>query len=290
MLSKCEAQGQGLKNVKLAYRIIFRCLTLLWLSESWRYEMIISRESPLYRIPYWLNPREALFLDGIRFTVEMIDVAHSRLHYLLETIATDPSWLEKYPMAEPFLGAWSIVDSIYRLRSLVNQIPGIKQRDLPQRKIFLNKTKEVQGFRHTLQHLNNEIKLLADQGRPTWGTLYWFTLTEFYEEEGSIQNSPQNVKAGCWCLLISGSVVDATDKKFSAGPVSFLDQVFEHKVNLITLNSGTSSISISDHFNYVEVFAHALETYMVEHMTDLPEARSDLQVKGRVTFPEASYL
>ena len=41
--------------------------------------MIIDEGSPFRRLPSELDRRQALFLDGIRYSVEMADLAHTRL-------------------------------------------------------------------------------------------------------------------------------------------------------------------------------------------------------------------
>ena len=193
--------------------------------------MLVSKESPLRKIPYALDRKQALFIDGIRFTFEMIDVAYVRLLYILEQITTDDSFREEHPMAEAFMEAWSIVDSVHRLRCLISQMPGFKQNELPQRKIFLEKTKDVEDFRHTIQHLNNDIIKLADQNEPAWGILSWFTITDLYRGGENIRNNLQHVRSGCYCLMISGSVV--VGKPYTTSIPQ--EMTFKEKVNLITL-------------------------------------------------------
>ncbi len=242
--------------------------------------MLVSKESPLRKIPYALNRREALFIDGIRFTFEMIDVAYVRLLYILEQITIDEPFRKAHPMAEAFMEAWSIIDSIHRLRCLINQIPGIKQKELPHRKIFLNKTKDIEEFRHTIQHLNNDIAKLADQNEPAWGTLSWFTITDLFEGEGGSGNSFQGIKSGCNCLMISGSVVVGKPYKTTLPT----EMTFKEKVNLITLKSGGRSLSISDIFEYVKELKEALELYIQRKFKELPDAKTDIYVFGRMDF------
>jgi hypothetical protein len=45
--------------------------------------MILGPDSALHRIPSALNPKQAFFIEGIRISIEMIDVAHRRLQALI---------------------------------------------------------------------------------------------------------------------------------------------------------------------------------------------------------------
>src|SRR5438270_4866665 len=97
---------------------------------SWENEMIIDNNSPFRRIPVQTNRKQMLFFDGIRYTVEMADLAHQRLRETLYEIAQNPTVPEPNPhdFASAVLDAWSIVDLVYRLRGLIEQAPGIKQK------------------------------------------------------------------------------------------------------------------------------------------------------------------
>lgn len=242
--------------------------------------MLISKDSPLRQIPYALNRKEALFLDGIRFTIEMIDVAYVRLLYILEKITTDYSFRENHPMAEVFMESWSIIDSVYRLRCLINQIPGIKHKEFIHRKIFLEKTKDVEGFRHTIQHLNNDIAKLADLNESAWGNLSWFTIIDFYTSKEKTNNVMPRVKSGCLGFMISGSVV--VGKPYTCRIPK--EMIFREKVNLITLKSGGCSISISDNFTYVKEIKESLEQYITNKYKELPNAKSDIYIFTRMNF------
>jgi hypothetical protein len=78
--------------------------------------MILAPESPLKRLPK-LNPRQGMFFDAIRLTIEMADFAMERLYANLVRMTSLGS-ASGGPVSfavEPFLDAWSVVDSIHRL-------------------------------------------------------------------------------------------------------------------------------------------------------------------------------
>lgn len=85
---------------------------------------MIRTNSPLRRVSNIVTAKEANYFDGIRFALEMIDISSVRLHSFLERAANDEAFKITQPMALAFLDAWSIVDSIHRLRLLVDRFRG----------------------------------------------------------------------------------------------------------------------------------------------------------------------
>lgn len=79
--------------------------------------MIIGDESPLRRLPGQLDRKQMLYLDGIRYSIEMADLAHLRLQQTLLDLANHSN--DSDPVHLYFVAAvqdaWSIVDSVHRL-------------------------------------------------------------------------------------------------------------------------------------------------------------------------------
>lgn len=92
-------------------------------------QLEIDKDSPLRNLPTNLNPQQGMFLDGIRYSMGMIYIAYNRLAFFLSTITEK---IEKKDNSERpstetlFLDAWVIVDSVYRLRGLIEHMPGIR--------------------------------------------------------------------------------------------------------------------------------------------------------------------
>ncbi|MDX6379852.1 MAG: hypothetical protein QOI57_876 [Rubrobacteraceae bacterium] len=70
-----------------------------------------------------------------------------------------------------------MVDSLQRLRGLLKQMPGSKNKS-PGLQVFLRNTDMVEDLRNMVQHLNHEIDNLVDQNEPVFGTLSWFTVLD----------------------------------------------------------------------------------------------------------------
>src|SRR3989442_1338100 len=87
---------------------------------------IINEQSPLKRIPGSLNDRQRLFVDGIRYSIEMADVAFTRLCTVAVSVDNEGSLPDGVEFAHVFLDSWSIVDAVHRLRRLVDGFPRAK--------------------------------------------------------------------------------------------------------------------------------------------------------------------
>jgi hypothetical protein len=138
--------------------------------------MIIETDSPFLHLPAELNIEQGAFLDGIRYSAQMIDLAHDRLRQTLYHIGTVEKPADSsFPCA--FHDAWSIVDSTHRLRKLLQQMPRMKQ-STPGFQLFIRKTAPAKDLRDRIQHLGESMNRIATDGSPVWGTLRWITILE----------------------------------------------------------------------------------------------------------------
>ena len=93
--------------------------------------MILGPESILRRVPSALNRVQSLYIQGIRLSIEMADLAHQRLIQTLLDASEERQSGDKaeVPTALAMSDAWSIVDYVHRLRGLVRHLPQVKHRD-----------------------------------------------------------------------------------------------------------------------------------------------------------------
>lgn len=249
--------------------------------------MLVEKDSPLRKIPSSLERHQALSIDAIRFTLEMIDVAYGRLLYILDNIIpNDEATLDSQPMAVTFTDTWSLIDSIYRLRQLIKIMPGVKHKELPELQIFLKKTETVENFRHRMQHLNNDIKKLAALNEPAWGYMSWFV--EVHNDGNGMVDGGCNIKRGYSCLMISGSISGLKSFPMTLPPVGSVFKSFSGKngsISLITLKSTDYELLISDSIESIVNLKNAIESYMTNKYDKLPKARSDAYVFGQIDYP-----
>ena len=139
---------------------------------------MFSADSPLRRVPAILEPKQALFIDGIRHAVEIMELGYHRLRETLTNIALDPPTsieLQKLS-SHVFLDAWAIVDAIDRFRMLYLQMPGISfEPQQPGVETLATVTQPFRNLRNVADHLSQRAEFVVARGGAALGTLTWIT-------------------------------------------------------------------------------------------------------------------
>jgi hypothetical protein len=139
---------------------------------------MLNEDSVLRRIPTTIEPKQALFIDGIRHAVEMMDLAYSRLRENLSDFALNPPTSATLPKLAPyvFLDAWAMVDAIDRFRMLYSQMPGMSFNAPKLGTITLKEaTKPFRELRNVADHLSQRADFVVSKGGAALGTLTWLT-------------------------------------------------------------------------------------------------------------------
>lgn len=236
--------------------------------------LLITEESPLRRLPSRLNRKQALYFDGIRYSVEMADLAHARLRCTLRELTRTSQEPERPPplqFVSAILDAWSIVDSVYRLRGLLLQCPGLKQKT-PRMILFRKRTEEVDSLRNSVQHLNTQINVLVTEGLPVWGVLTWSAVLD------------PATRSVYGCSLISGTLSPHKGHPI----VNPAGRSIMLPVDLITLAASGYSICLSDVMRELEALTRAIEEELCEQFTDLAQAGADLLICMKVSAAEST--
>lgn len=139
---------------------------------------MIAKDSILRKIPIAIEPKQALFIDGIRHSVEIIDLAYCRLRDTLTQLALEPPTSELLQAASPavFLDAWAIVDAVDRFRMLYQQMPGITFA-APEAGVETLKdaTQPFRDLRNVADHLAQRADFVVARGGAALGVLSWVT-------------------------------------------------------------------------------------------------------------------
>jgi len=139
-----------------------------------------AKTSVFRSIPASLRTDQRVLLDGIRYSIEMLDVSYLRLTKTLLSIADiRAARSSEFPhrvFPDALTDAWSVIDTIVRLTNLVKRLP--KWKRSPMVRSFLTTTATAEQLRHAYQHLEGKINKLAAENRPVWGTLHWATPIE----------------------------------------------------------------------------------------------------------------
>jgi hypothetical protein len=116
--------------------------------------------------------KKTVFHDGIYYSVRMIQRTYNNLIDKLKELAefkfSDPTIAAEMSISE----VWFLVDSLYRLRKLLEDTPDLKQNS-PQLRIFYEKTKILKNFRDSFQHLDEFLQKYIPYKIPAWGRLSW---------------------------------------------------------------------------------------------------------------------
>ena len=222
-------------------------------------------------IPINLDQQQASFFDGVRYAVEMADLASIRLAdslWRLSTVCQDTT-LDHIAMVSSFLDAWSIVDSIHRLRELLEQMPGLKKRSQSSvYRRFRQETAVVEDFRNIVQHLRGEIRELAKNGCPVWGTLDWLALTE-----------PNTGICRC-CAMAAGRIVSGTQNI-----VNPCGKTIHGRIDYVTLQCKSHRLDLSKIMRFTELIIRRLEKSLLRQFEGFPTSGSELVMCVEMAVP-----
>ena len=222
--------------------------------------MIISKESPLRRIPSALNMRQTLFLDAIRYSVEMSFIAYSRLKETLLSLtleSTEKASKPHIPSENIMLDAWAIIDSIHRLRILLEQFPYMKQKSSGL-VLFYKQTEKIKTLRNNIQHINRDIDSLVENKIPVLGSLSWIVCLE----------ADKNMFL---CNLQTGTIFTRSV------PFVRLPKKVQIPIDKISLIH-KESICLSDVMSQTKKLVAKLENNLATQIEHLPQAGADVLV------------
>jgi len=118
--------------------------------------------------------RASFYLDGLRYSLSMAEIAARRLKPTLDDVARlhASSQNTEAQVTSALLDAWSLVDMCHRARELVQSTPTLSPK-LAGIQIFLRATPQIEELRQHVQHFRSGIPKLPDSWSPLWGSLSW---------------------------------------------------------------------------------------------------------------------
>jgi hypothetical protein len=233
---------------------------------------VITHDSPLRRLPPGLNRQQTLYLDGIRHAAEIADFAHLRLRETLTHLALthDQPDLKRAPLfTAAFLDAWAIVDAIDRLRSLLQQMPGVIERS--QGRGFGEVIQGIRDLRNVADHLATRVDYVIAKKSTALGVLSWFTLVD--AEQGR----------GLSCMIVPGTL--STSDQVVVNPAG---KKFQLPTGLIHLAAGEYRVDLSETMAKVGQVVSTLEQSLEQALQDAgvagEHAGADLMVTVGIVF------
>lgn len=140
--------------------------------------ILLGRDSPMRRIPINVQPKHAIFLDGMRHALEVMDVGFGRLRRELTMIALEPPEPADLPLvgASAFLDAWAVVDAIDRFRQLYLNFPGMTSwGGSAEVRPLRDALQTFRDLRNVGDHLVGMSDRVLAKGGAAFGELSWLT-------------------------------------------------------------------------------------------------------------------
>jgi hypothetical protein len=208
--------------------------------------MLVKTDSPLRKIINNLNPHQTYLLDGIRYANDMAAISFQRLHYELISFSAlnNPTPNNDAFFPSVFLDAWSVIDNLSRLSSLLKHLirkstppKGIKeyaefkmQNSLREKMDqFITSSEDIILLRNYHQHLNAKLDFAISQKKSLWGSLGWFYFPD-----------PATLTAKIW-TLIPGSI--RTNQQNVINPAG--KNQYRIPIDMITLFANQKEINLS---------------------------------------------
>ena len=231
---------------------------------------LIGSDSPLSLLPRGIDPKQRLFLDAIRVSAHFVGLAYKRLIENLEK-SIPPENREKDCGLKAMVDAWSIVDSVYRLRQLVQRMPRYRDR-MPSKQVFLRSTSDAEDLRHAIQHLDTDIETLLKAGQPPMGALTWIVPID--KSEGTMRIES----------FIPGQLEEASPGSL----VSVPPDVPEH-IDQVELWASEYRVNLSELYRAVAKLVSSLETSLRPQCPELPRGPADTWVSMTIQVAPAGY-
>jgi hypothetical protein len=222
---------------------------------------LVGTTSPLRGLPANLEPRQRVLFDGVRFAIDMAELTFDRLVDALLRISQDGK-ADNVPggFGAPFCDAWTVIDSVNRIRPLLLSIPGAKDA-LPVQH-FIQKTEDVYRLRNRVQHLHGRLDKLAADKLPTWGIITWVTVADPASFTGHVH------------AIVAGSVFDT--EHVMENPVGSTIRV---PLDLVKLRAHGEVVALTSIPAILQELVSFLEGQLRRQFNDVPVAASDVYLR-----------
>jgi hypothetical protein len=221
---------------------------------------VLDPNSPLHRLPAGLHRRQTLMLDGISISIDMATMSYGRLQNSLLELSRGLAQDQPRPPglgALVMMDAWMIIDAVNRLRVLVAETRGLKQRHAVDS--FRRSVEDVEILRNAVQHLPGEVAELEKNGRPLWGSLSW-----------GYRESP----TAAIHVLVPGTIAPTEGLPM----VNPLAEQVEIPIGFVVLSAAEVTVCLSEVLQAVGRFAERLERAAAIAFAALPADAVDQYV------------
>ena len=224
---------------------------------------MLSDGSPFLNIPAALDPKQAVFLDGMRHAIEISGLSYTRFcHGLTELAVKQSEDFRGSKFTHIFLDAWAFIDAVDRFRCLWEMQPNsgrICKEFSPSS--VRSRLQPVRDVRNVSAHIAQKVDQIVALNSSALGSINWVTF---------ISHKPLKVKT----YFIRPGVMSGRIKGQFAMPSGVVD--FIHGSGCISLTIGKHVVNLSEAYKTVcsiVEFAEASMTFITqgsEYIQHLP--------------------
>lgn len=230
---------------------------------------LISNDSPLARIPAALHEKQRAWLEGVRFSVEILDLKIRRLIGTLAGLlqlasnARDEVAQEKIQViagdaySAAIADAWTALDAAWRLKRFLidGRFPmqGISppvppsEDDVVLLRPFRDALNGVKKLRDQYQHLDNNVDSALTEAGGVWGFVSWVTGTP-----------ADHTKVHSHLLVPNSTVIGETYFPM----VNPAGKTMHGPIDHVTINAFGLSVSLSELHRGISSVIKQLETVL----------------------------
>lgn len=232
--------------------------------------LLFPHTSALYALPKNLEKKEILYLDGVRYACEMINLSYDRLcDSLIKLIDEDDPNTHRHLMTASVHDAWSIIDSADRLRALIESSDVLSFLKIPPSDFFKD-AEAIRKLRNVIQHIDRLIPNHANADWPVWGGLRWFRWDQF-------------PTLGVSALMLAGGHITTRPLNLAEPQAGEYGRPIS---NVLLFTKGTE-VSLSDLHSHVHSMAIAIESSidaMNKSAGSVEERFADIFIKANIDF------
>ncbi|MDW5442223.1 hypothetical protein [Polaromonas sp. SM01] len=207
-------------------------------------------------------------LDGIRYSLEIADRAYRRLRETIWKISSDKKSDHVDRYVDLVSDAWTIVDSLNRLRILCKS--NCQYVNYDYCRAYAAELQSIVVLRNANQHMNGRLETIVADKESAWGAISWTTC---------ITNPPTRAEVHCF---VAGAL-RTTDLSLPEPP----ERPFYMPVDGITMKANKTEVFISDLMLLTAQFVSQFDADLSQLFPrDAPHVR-DAHATAHISFNES---
>ncbi len=218
----------------------------------------------LRSLPKVLDTNQRMALDMVIYSIDLVEIAMARLRHAGHHMVSKLPEFDKDPRGRRamYLDAWSLVNSVHDLRTILKKFPGTLEA--PEISKFIEETEIATTLRNKIDHLPGNLLNLRDQKSASalFGSLSFVWLYEFRDD-----GIPTKAKI---CIVSTGHFHREGERMAAADPFC----IKESPVDNFTLNAFKGVVNLSDMARKVAAFGKFMNNSVGAHIKQSVEDKA----------------